>query len=42
MRLGRLHPDGCIDAWWKCLRCFRFFTKRAEDLICPDCCKEVS
>lgn len=31
----------CVDGWFRCLGCFRFFTKRVDELYCYDCCKEL-
>jgi hypothetical protein len=36
MILGRL-SDGALDGWFKCLRCFRYFTKDPAHLFCYDC-----
>lgn len=35
---GRGEGGGMI-LWLRCLRCWRYFTKRAVDLICPDCAR---
>lgn len=30
----------CWCGWFKCLGCFRFFTKRVGELFCYDCVQE--
>lgn len=34
---GGVYARRCLDGWWACLNCARYFTRRADDRCCPDC-----